>query len=94
MPAPDRSRALDHIVVVLFENRSLDNVLGHLCGPGDGKTFDGVIGQDLSNPIPAWPEHGAVAIWRLFALTWRDARGHALTAKIVPLMFWIMIDHA
>jgi phospholipase C len=26
MPAPDRSRALDHIVVVLFENRSLDNV--------------------------------------------------------------------
>jgi phospholipase C len=62
MPAPGRSRALDHIVVVLFENRSLDNVLGHLCGPGDGKTFDGVIGQDVSNPIPAWAEHGAVAI--------------------------------
>jgi phospholipase C len=59
MPAPDRSRALDHIVVVLFENRSMDNVLGHLYGPGDGKTFDGVIGKDLSNPIPAWAEHGA-----------------------------------
>ena len=28
MPVPDRSHALDHIVVVLFENRSLDNVLG------------------------------------------------------------------
>ena len=56
---PDRSRALDHIVVVLFENRSLDNVLGHLYGPGDGKDFDGVIGKDLSNPIPAWAEHGA-----------------------------------
>ena len=41
MPVPDRSRALDHIVVVLFENRSLDNVLGHLYGPGDGKNFDG-----------------------------------------------------
>jgi phospholipase C len=27
--AVDRSHALDHIVVVLFENRSLDNVLGH-----------------------------------------------------------------
>ncbi|HZM79349.1 MAG TPA: hypothetical protein VFC19_26765 [Candidatus Limnocylindrales bacterium] len=27
MPAPDLSHALDHIVVVLFENRSLDNVL-------------------------------------------------------------------
>lgn len=37
MPAPDRSHALDHIVVLLFENRSLDNVLGHLYGPGDGK---------------------------------------------------------
>src|SRR6185369_9856232 len=59
MPAPDRSRALEHIVVALFENRSLDNVLGHLYGPGDGKTFDGVIGKDLSNPIPAWAEHGA-----------------------------------
>jgi phospholipase C len=59
MPAPDRSRALDHIVVVLFENRSLDNVLGHLYEPGDGKNFDGVIGKDLSNPIPAWAKHGA-----------------------------------
>jgi Phosphoesterase family len=59
MPGPDRSRALEHIVVMLFENRSLDNVLGRLYGPGDGKTFDGVIGKDLSNPIPAWAEHGA-----------------------------------
>ena len=48
MAVADRSRALDHIVVVLFENRSLDNVLGHLYGPGDGKNFDGVIGKDLS----------------------------------------------
>jgi phospholipase C len=59
MPAPDRSHALDHIVVVLFENRSLDNVLGHLYGPGDGKNFDGVIGKELTNPIPGWAEHGA-----------------------------------
>ena len=59
MSAHDRSHALDHIVVVLFENRSLDNVLGHLYGPEDGKTFEGVIGKDLSNPIPEWAEHGA-----------------------------------
>src|SRR5690348_1422441 len=59
MPALDRSRALDHIVVVLFENRSLDNVLGHLYGPGDGKNFDGVIGKNLANPIPACAERGA-----------------------------------
>ena len=59
MPATDNSRALDHVVVVLFENRSLDNVLGHLYGPEDGKTFEGVIGKDLSNPIPDWAEDGA-----------------------------------
>lgn len=53
------ANALDHVVVVLFENRSLDNLLGHLYGPGDGKTFEGVIGKDLSNPIPEWAEHGA-----------------------------------
>ena len=46
-------------MVVLFENRSLDNVLGRLYRPGDGKIFDGVIGKDLSNPIPEWAEHGA-----------------------------------
>ena len=54
-----RANALDHVVVVLFENRSLDNVLGHLYGPGDGKTFEGVLGKELSNPIPEWAEHGA-----------------------------------
>ena len=55
----DRSHAMDHVVLVLFENRSLDNLLGHLYGPADGKTFEGVIGTDLSNPIPQWAEHGA-----------------------------------
>jgi phospholipase C len=54
-----RANALDHVVVVLFENRSADNLLGHLYGPGDGKTFEGVIGKDLSNPIPEWAAHGA-----------------------------------
>ena len=41
MPGPDRSRALEHIVVMLFENRSLDNVLGHLYGPGDARPSTG-----------------------------------------------------
>jgi len=54
-----RANALDHVVVVLFENRSLDNMLGRLYGPEDGKVFEGVIGKDLTNPIPAWAEHGA-----------------------------------
>jgi len=59
MPAPTKTHAFDHIVVVLFKNRSLDNLLGHLYGPEDGKTFEGVIGKNLSNPIPSWAEHGA-----------------------------------
>ena len=59
MAGQGRDHALDHVVVVVFENRSLDNVLGRLYGPGDGKTFDGVIGKDLTNPIPEWAEHGA-----------------------------------
>ncbi len=59
MNTPDKTRALDHIVVVIFENRSLDNVLGRLYGPGDDKIFDGVSGKDLVNPVPDWAEHGA-----------------------------------
>ena len=55
----DRSHAMDHVVLVIFENRSLDNLLGRLYGPEHGKTFDGVIGKDLSNPIPEWAEHAA-----------------------------------
>ena len=49
----------DHVVSVMFENRSLDNLLGRLYEPGEVPLFEGVIGKDLSNPIPAWAEHGA-----------------------------------
>jgi hypothetical protein len=59
MPTPDRSHALDHVVVVMFENRSFDNLLGRLYQPGEVRSFEGVIGKDLSNPIPERAEHGA-----------------------------------
>jgi len=59
MPAPNRDNALDHVVVIVFENRSFDNLLGRLYEPGEVKSFEGVIGKDLSNPVPAWAEHGA-----------------------------------
>src|SRR5579863_2380 len=55
----DRKNALDHIVVVMFENRSFDNVLGRLYGPGEVESFEGVIGKNLTNPIPEWAENGA-----------------------------------
>lgn len=50
---------MDHVVVVMFENRSFDNLLGRIYQPGEVASFEGVIGKDLSNPIPAWAEHGA-----------------------------------
>ena len=61
MAAPSRENGLDHVVVVMFENRSFDNLLGRLYEPGEVESFEGVIGKDLSNPIPEWAEHGADA---------------------------------
>ena len=46
-------------MLVLFENRSFDNLLGRLYAPGEVPSFEGVIGKDLSNPVPAWAEHQA-----------------------------------
>jgi len=54
MPRPDRSNALDHVVVIMFENRSFDNLLGRLYQPGEVASFEGVAGLDLSNPVPDW----------------------------------------
>ena len=55
---PERANAMDHVVLVLFENRSFDNLLGRLYGPGEVEAFEGVLGKDLHNPVPAWAEHG------------------------------------
>jgi phospholipase C len=58
-PVADRKKALDHVVVIMFENRSFDNLLGRLYEPGEVKSFEGVIHKDLKNPIPAWAQNGA-----------------------------------
>lgn len=52
-----RAQAMDHFVLVLFENRSFDNMLGRLYQPGEVPSCEGVIGKELSNPIPSWAEH-------------------------------------
>lgn len=44
----------DHVVSVMFENRSFDNLLGRLYPPGEVASFEGVLGKDLSNPIPSY----------------------------------------
>ena len=59
MSAHSRDHAMEHIVVILFENRSFDNMLGRLYEPGERPGFEGVLGKELSNPIPEWAEHGA-----------------------------------
>ncbi len=58
-PVADRAKALDHIVVLMFENRSFDNLLGRLYEPGEVASFNGVTGKNLQNPIPDWAEHGS-----------------------------------
>ncbi|MGD9738366.1 MAG: alkaline phosphatase family protein, partial [Bauldia sp.] len=50
--------AFQHLVVLMFENRSFDNLLGDLYRPGElpgGETFAGVTGAGLSNPSPSGP---------------------------------------
>jgi phospholipase C len=43
---------LDHLVVVMFENRSFDNLLGYLYTNAENLTFEGVGRRPLSNPAP------------------------------------------
>src|SRR5215813_8232919 len=48
--------AFDHMVVLMMENRSFDQLLGYLYAPDTvprGQAFDGVAGKNLANPIPA-----------------------------------------
>jgi phospholipase C len=67
---------IDHIVVLMMENRSFDNMLGWLYDPENpvpydkpppGQTFEGVSGKSLSNPIPEYAdgaERGSVSVGR------------------------------
>ncbi len=52
----DPAAALDHLVVIMFENRSFDNLLGHLYPPqqvSNGQSFDGVGNGGFANPSPS-----------------------------------------
>jgi phospholipase C len=52
MTGPQAAK-FDHLVVIMFENRSFDNLLGYLYRPGEVASFEGVLGRSLSNPIPS-----------------------------------------
>jgi phospholipase C len=62
----DMLDSFDHVVVVMLENRSFDNLLGYLYPhgvPSDaplGKTFNGVAAKGLKNPIPEKAPHKPV----------------------------------
>src|ERR1051326_6102663 len=56
---------IKHVVGLMLENRSFDNLFGYLYDsqnappfdkPPRGQSFEGVSGKDLTNPIP--PEFG------------------------------------
>ena len=57
--AGESGHKFDHVVSVMFENRTFDNLLGRLYQPGEVASFEGVLGKELTNPIPDWAEHGA-----------------------------------
>jgi phospholipase C len=57
LPVPEKP-GFDHLVVLMFENRSFDNLLGYLYPPDTlpaGQTFDGIPNGDYSNPSPEGP---------------------------------------
>lgn len=50
--APGTFPQFDHLVVLMMENRTFDNMLGYLYSPGQvprGQKFDGVAGKNLFN---------------------------------------------
>ncbi|MRG58657.1 hypothetical protein GE115_02045 [Agromyces sp. CFH 90414] len=52
---PREEAGFDHVVVVMGENRSFDNLLGWLYSPDDvpaGQRFDGLAFGDYANPAP------------------------------------------
>ena len=59
MTGPGDGPKFDHVVSVLFENRSFDNLLGRLYQPGEVASFEGAAGKVLSNPVPDWAGQGA-----------------------------------
>ncbi len=57
LPVPAQP-GFEHLVVLMFENRSFDNLLGHLYPPGSlshGRSFDGVANGTYANPSPHGP---------------------------------------
>src|SRR4029453_1306108 len=78
---PSNLGKIDHVVVLMLENRSFDNMLGWLYDsdnppPFDkvsrGQSFEGVSGKNLSNPIPKYArdaDRGSVPVGKATSIT-------------------------
>ncbi len=58
MADSDVKNRIDHVVVLMFENRSFDNLLGYLYEPWEKPSFEGVSRRNLTNPIPSYADDG------------------------------------
>jgi len=60
----------EHVVVLMMENRSFDNILGYLYTPDNpppnNQSFEGVAYHDLSNPIPSYADSSFVGNVRVY----------------------------
>ena len=58
---PASFETFEHLVVVMYENRSFDSLLGYLYSPGTvprNQTFNGLAGTEHRNPVPAYINDG------------------------------------
>jgi phospholipase C len=66
-PQIDPLSRFDHLVVLMFENRSFDNLLGYLYPPGSvtypaGSAFNGLAGGTYANPVPPYILDGHTSV--------------------------------
>ncbi|MFT3928547.1 MAG: alkaline phosphatase family protein [Myxococcales bacterium] len=60
-PGPDTPfKQFDHFVVVMFENRSFDSLLGYCYPAGEPRNqmFNGLAGKEFRNPVPDYIDDG------------------------------------
>jgi len=61
-PPPPR---FEHVVAVMFENRSFDCILGRLYAPGQvprNQPYNGIAGVTYSNPVPPYIDDGHATV--------------------------------
>ncbi len=64
-PGIEPVQRFEHVVAVMFENRSLDNLLGYLYASGQvprDQTYDGIPAAGFSNPVPDYIDDGHASV--------------------------------